>query len=552
MNHKIYISLFVLAIVGYAKISGQEVKKTVYVEGAYRPEIQSAEKYGYMPSLTDTAKIKPNIQYSVIPSHLQTKYTIKPIKPAKLVGSSLDELYKSQLKLGLGNYTTPLAEYSIHNLRSKEYAVGAYVFHRSSHNKLEIEDGNKVPAGYGKNRVDLYGKRFFRKVNAEAELYLKSDKYRFYGYDTNITVVPNLDEKDIRQIYTKVGARAEVYSTVPDSGAFQYRLGVDASYFGDDYKFRENHLNVPLMAGFNLSSFRLDIDGIYDLYSNKPDSGDVVQKHVIQIHPVLSKHKEQWDVKLGANMYFTTIDKTKFNFYPEAQLKFKVVPNVMDAYVGINGKLEVNTLEKITSENPYVKPGLTVDDTRHKIVGYIGLQGKLSMNSGYQANVSFNSVEDAYFFINDTLSELHNQFIAVKDNMELVKFQGELWYSPLSFLDFYWKGSYSKFNLTYNDYPWQVPAYNMSFTTTYNFKEKIFASFDLINYGKRYAYDWQNPETPIELNPIWDLNLRLEYKYSKVLSAFIDGYNLLSKRYYLWNQYPTQKINLLVGFTYKF
>jgi hypothetical protein len=552
MNSKTYILLAVQGLFLFTNILAQDVKKTVFVEGAYRPEIQGAEKFGYMPSLTDTAKITPQIQYSVIPSHLPTKYTIKPIKPAKLVGSSLDELYKSQLKLGLGNYTTPLVEYSIHNLRSKEYAVGAYVFHRSSHNKMEIEDGNDVPAGYGKNRVDLYGKRFYNNVNAEAELYLKADKYRYYGYDTISAPDTNLKQKDIRQFYTKVGGRAEVYSTDPDSGAFQYRLGIDASYFGDDYKNRENHLHLPLMAGFNVSSFRLDIGGIYDLYSNKFDTAGPEQKHVIQIHPVLSKHKDEWEVKLGANMFISKKDSAKFHFYPEAQLKFKVIPEVMDAYVGINGRLEINTLEKIAAENPYIKPGLKVEDTKHKIIGYAGLEGKMSKNSGYQVNVSFNSVDDVYFFVNDTTSILQNQFITQNDKMELVKFQGELWYSPYSFLDFYWKGSYSSFNLTYEEHPWQIPTTEMSFTTTYNFKEKIFASFDLINYGKRYAKNWQDLDNPIQLDPIWDLNLRLEYKYSNVLSGFADCYNLLSKQYYLWNQYPSQKINFLLGFTYKF
>lgn len=550
MNYKSYILLIILGFYFVQNSNSQEVKKTVFVEGAYRPEIQSAEKYGYMPALTDTAKIKPSINYSVIPSHLQTKYTIKPIKPAKLVGSSIDELYKSHLKMGLGNYNTPLAEYSIHNLRSKEYAVGAYVFHRSSHNKLELENGNEVPAGYGKNKLDLYGKRFYNRVNVEAEAYLTTDKYRFYGYNTNVDT--SLEQKDIKQFYTLVGGKAEVYSTDPDSGSFAYRLGLDASYFGDDYKNKENHLNIPLMAGFNISSFRLDIVGNYDLFSFKSDTAGPDQKHIIQIHPVLRKAKDQWEVKLGANMFISKTDSTRFHFYPDAQLRFIVIPEIMDAYVGITGRLEVNNLSKLAKENPYIKPGLKVEDTRHKIIGYVGLEGKTSKNSGYKVNVSFNSIDDIYFFVNDTSTVLENKFITRSDNVELIKFRGELWYSPFSFLDFYWKGSYSSFTPTYAKYPWHIPSTEMSFTTAYNFKEKIFANFDVVNYGKSYAYNWDSIDSPIEHAPIWDLNLRLEYKYSNVLSGFLDIYNLLSKQYYLWNQYPSQKLNFILGFTYKF
>jgi hypothetical protein len=533
-------------------LAAQDLKKVVFVEGAFRPEVQDAEKFGYMPSLTDTAKIAPEINYSVIPSHLQTNYSIKPIKPAKLVGSSLDELYKSQLKLGVGNYTTPLAEYSIHNLRSKEYAVGAYLFHRSSHAKMEMPDNNYVPAGYGKNRLNIYGKRFYHDVNADGEIYLSTDKYRFYGYNTSLTPDTALEAKDINQFYTQVGGRATVYSTIADSGKFQYKLGLDANYFGDDYHNRENHLHIPGMAEFNIQSFRLEVDAGYHLFSARFDTAAQQSRHIIQIHPVLKKRSNLWEVKLGANTFYSKDIKGKFYFYPEAQLKFTVVEKILDAYVGVNGKLELNNLSKIAGENPYIKPGLIVSDTRHKMIGYAGLQGMLSSKAGYKANVSFNSVENAYFFVNDTASLLQNQFIARSDKLELVKFQGELWYSPLSFLDFYWTGSYSSFTMTNEAEPWHIPAFDMSFSTAYNIKEKIFARFDLINYGKRYAYNWQDTENPIELTPVWDLNLKTEYKYSNVLSAFLDLNNLLAKQYYLWNQYPTQKFNLILGISYKF
>ncbi|MBN2486081.1 MAG: TonB-dependent receptor [Bacteroidales bacterium] len=552
VNKTKYILLAANALLFATLSFGQDVRKTVFVEGAYRPEVQAADKYGNMPSISDTARLAPVINYSVIPSQLQTRYTIKPIKPAKLVGSSIDELYKSHLKLGLGNYTTPLAEYSIHNLRSKEYAVGAYVFHRSSHTKLQLADSNKVPAGYGKNRVNVYGKKFYNKVNVEGDIFLKTDKYRYYGYNTILATDTNLEQRDIRQYYTQVGGKAEVYSTDPDPKAFHYKIGIGGSYFGDDYQNRENHLHLPLMAGFNVSSFRLDMEGAYNLFSTKFDTAGPVQKHVAQLHPSFKKSGGQWDVKLGLNLFYTMADKAAFHIFPDALLKFKVIPSAMNASVGVSGKLEVNSLAGIAAENPFIAPGLEVGDTKHKIIGFAGLDGILSKNSGYKLSVSFNSLDNVYFFVNDTSSILQNQFVVRTDKMELVKFSGETWYSPYSFLDFYLKASYSSFNLTFEEHPWHVPAVAMSFTTSYNFKEKIFASFDIINYGKRYAYNWQDESNPVELPAIWDLNLRLEYKYSDVLSGFVDVYNLLSKKYYFWNQYPTQKINFLAGFTYKF
>ncbi|MBN1118467.1 MAG: hypothetical protein JXA77_14745 [Bacteroidales bacterium] len=528
-------------------IVGQDLSKVVVVESAYKPEIENSEKYGSMPALIDTAKTNINIEYSVLPSRLQTSYNIKPIKPAKLVGSPLDELYKSQVRLGLGNYTTPLAEFSIHNLRSKDYAVGAYVFHRSSHAKLELEDGSKVPAGYGKNQANAYGKRFYKGVNAEAEVYFNSDKYRFYGYNTQRVTDTTLDVGDIKQFYTKFGARTSVYSTKADSSAFSYRFGLEAFYFGDAYKYRENVLNIPARLSFNISDFRLDAGIGYTGYFQKYDTLNT--EHVINVHPLLRKRKDDWEIAVGGNFFYA---EDKAFFFPEAQLMFTVVDKVLEAFVGINGNLKINSYEKLSLENPYIKPGLQTGNTNTKLNGFGGLQGLITRNSGYKANVSFKSIENAIFFINDTVGEMGNQFISVSDNMEVFSLKGELWFKPLSFLDFYLQGNYNNHNTASELKAWHLPVYTLNFTTSFNFKEKIFVNLDLLNIGTRYAYNFEHPNMPHLLDPIWDINLKLEYKYSEVLSGFIDVYNILSKQYYLWNQYPTQKLNVLIGFSYKF
>jgi hypothetical protein len=214
--------------------------------------------------------------------------------------------------------------------------------------------------------------------------------------------------------------------------------------------------------------------------------------------------------------------------------------------------MDINSYDKLASLNPYILPGLKTDDTRYKIIGYGGLKGQIGKDAGYRLDISFNSIENALFFVNDTNNNLQNHFIAAEDNIDLVKFKGELWYSPFTFLDFYLGGQYNSFTMSTQEQPWHTPVFNFRFGASYNFKEKIYAKFNLNQEGKRYAMDWSNRDLPIELDPIWDLNLGLEYKYNNVLSIFADFNNLLSKTYYVWNQYPTQKLNVLAGFSYKF
>lgn len=544
--------IWVTLVAAPLTITAQVQNKVVVVESTFRPKVEQAEKLSLMPGLQDTSTVRPEIEYSVLPSRLETKYSLKPIKPAKLVGSSLDELYKSQIKLGIGNYTTPLVEFNIHNLRSKEYAIGAYVFHRSSHSKLELENNKKVPAGYSKNRVSLYGKRFYNDANLEGEVYLNTDKYRFYGYNTRLFPDTTLEAKDIRQYFTKVGAKVDIYSTLADSSKMQYRFGIRASHFTDDYKNKESQFTIPAQLAFSIRTFRVSLDPTYTLYAQ--DFGDTSRnKNVFQIKPMIQKRSNQWEVRLGLNTYFINNGGDgELNLFPEARLTFKVIDKLLQAYFGMNGGMEINNFSTVADENPFIKPGIIVKDTKNKLTGYGGIKGQLSSKSGYLLDISFSSLENIHFYVNDSLTELENQFNVVYDDMEQVKYRGELWYSPFTFLDFYLKGQYRSMTMTSEEKPWHVPAFSMAFTTRYNFKDKIFVSFDLINKGKRYAKDINNDGTPISLDPIWDLNLGVEYKYSDVLSAFVDFHNLLAKRYYIWNQYPSQKFNVMVGFSYKF
>ena len=74
---------------------------------------------------------------------------------------------------------------------------------------------------------------------------------------------------------------------------------------------------------------------------------------------------------------------------------------------------------------------------------------------------------------------------------------------------------------------------------------------DIIAIGNRYAKSYDESIEFIKLDPFIDLNLGIEYRYSRILSAFVSLNNITSSEYYIWNQYPAYRFNFLVGFTYK-
>lgn len=548
-----YIFAILIGIVISITVWAQDMDKEVYVISSFKPIISDAEKIGRLPSLSDTVRLKPNVEYSILPSKIETNYEIHPIKSATMVGTPLSKLYNSYLKLGLGNYTTPLAEFSIQNLRSKEYSIGAYIFHKSSYSKLKLDNGHKVPAGYGTNIASVYGKCFFKDVNLEGNIDFDSDRYRFYGYniDNFTDSLPDIERSDIKHSYYNIGADVALVSTNPDSGAFQYKLAVTANYLHDHQSFEERHFGTGIDLTIPVGSFKFGLDANYNYYGKLLNTPDV-DNSIVEIHPTISKGTYLWQAQVGMKAFFDNGTENNRYFFPEASIRFQVINDILITFFGIKGDLEVNNYRKILTENKYIRPGEHIVNTKHNLIAWGGVEGILSRKSGYRVDVHFLSTENNYFFVNDTTTLLENHFVAEYDDADLIKYYGELYYSPFSYLTLFLKSNIYSYRMAEIEKPWHIPEYTIDFAVQYNLQEKIYAQLDLINFGKRYAKDTTSENGVKQLDPVWDLNLRLEYRYSKILSGFVDIYNILSQKYMLWNNYPSQRINLILGVTYKF
>ena len=419
--------------------------------------------------------------------------------------------------------------------------------------KLELDNHDKVPAGYGINDIAAYGKKFLHDAVVSGEAGAHTHKLRFYGYNTQNfpDSFPDIERKDIKQFYYDIYAKAQVYSARPDSNSFDYSLSLRGDYFHDYFKNSEPHVGADISLSAPLKGFRVGVDGEMDYYALN-DSIGVSRESLVNVHPFVEKKKEEWEIKLGLNSFVENTDSTIFRLYPQASIKFQVIGKALILLIGVDGYVEENNYRKIVGMNPYVLPGTKSENTQHKFIAYGGFEGQLISKAGYRLDVTFDQQENNFFFANDTLSALQNHFMLIHDDADLIKYHGEVYWSPLSYLTFFARANYYDYSTVATKYPWQKPKADFSFSTHYNFKEKIYADLDFITMGKRYAWNWANPDQPIQLDPVLDVDLMLGYHYSNALDAFVNVYNLASQKYYLWNQYPSQRINVLVGVTYKF
>ena len=530
--------------------SQEIIRKEVRVVQPYAPSLFDAFKINLLPSLKDTMKLSPDFNYKISPKPYSAEYSIRPIKAAKLLDDPLTELYGTYLKMGFGNYLTPLAELSINKKRSKEYSLGAYARHISSNYKVKLENDEKVFAGYGNDEFSLYGKRIWDNSILSGSAGMDNRSVYYYGYNT-ILVDTLLEKEAIKQNFLKVNARIRYRSSYVDSKHLNYNIQVKYNYFADKFNYTEN--NVFTSGEFSLLRENI-LFGTDFSYNYIDETGDLTARksNIIGLSPWLKKKTTEWKLKAGVDAIFENIDnKTATHLYPDALLQIAIVDNLLNAYFGISGNLEVNNFQKIAWENPWVKSGVQVRNTNHKLNMYGGLNGNINSSLSYKLRASYKLVNDMYFYVNDTLDDLGNQFYTEYDDVQLSTIYGEILAQPIDNLSLFISGNYYKYAMTDQNRPWHKPAWDLIVSTRYNLREKILVNADIIGSGKRYVKTYDSSgANELTLDGIVDINLGIEYRYTKILSVFLRFYNLTSSRYQKWNQYPGQGFMVMGGITY--
>ncbi|MBP7039056.1 MAG: hypothetical protein KBB30_09150, partial [Bacteroidales bacterium] len=229
IKKSIFVLILSLIICVPLRAQEQDLKREVTLYNPYKPSLSDARKLSFLPDINDTASVNPVFSYDVNSEAFNPTHSISPIKSASLLSDPLPKLYKSYVRLGLGNNSTPLAELSISNHRSKKGAAGIYAKHYSSNGKVPLENKQKVYAGFMDNDATVYGRKFFDKsyVDLTAD-FMQKVRYA-YGYNTETPY--EFLKKNIRLSYIDAGASLSFVSLNLDSADLSYDLGVSYDYF---------------------------------------------------------------------------------------------------------------------------------------------------------------------------------------------------------------------------------------------------------------------------------------------------------------------------------
>jgi hypothetical protein len=548
-KHLKYLLTFILFIFfGGIQLAQNGLSDLNFVAtSSFVPTIKDAIKFTDLPEIKDSVNRISNIKYGITSVPLFPKYEVQTIEEAKLANEPLPKLYNSLLKLGYGPfYTMPYGEFWIANNRSRENNYGAHVKHLSSTAQLEGV-GN---SGYSNNKIELFGKQFYKKHTLSGEINYDRRVIHYYGFDTSSKDLKSKDfDANTKQRYQLIEPKLKLQSHYSDSVHINHTILLSYYNLQNQNQESENNIKLKGLTSLFINKEKLNVNILTDYYNHK-QSNDTINDLIISVNPSFEAKGNNWNANVGLAATINKFDTmARFYFYPQINFNYDIYENIIIPYAGVNGGLIKNSFKQLTTENPFIDSTLRYANTNNKYNLFLGLKGNLSSNTSYDARVTYSQFDSLHFFVvnyND-INKMYNRFNVIYDNASLLNISGQINYQLNEKLKLIAKGDYNSYNTDKLARAYHKPSFFLTFTGAYNLRNKIIVKADLFFVGSQWALS-QNENKP--LKGYFDGNIEAEYRYTKTLSFFARFNNIANQRYYQWERLPSQRFNMMIGLSF--
>lgn len=530
-------------------------KDSFIVVKSYKPTITEGNRIGFNPAIVDTQKVIQQLDYKFINNQVPVNFDVDPISAAKIKGEPLTKLYNGYAKLGVGNNTIPLAEVYYHNSRSKTYSLGTHLRYQQNNNIKNYDNSSMSNL-----RAAVFGKKFWRSNTLSGSAGYEREGFNYYGFEVNDINRTISDTTDTKQVYHNVFAQLQMKSTKQDSFNLRHEFDLDYYRIADlEGLIAENNIIANANVGKFYGSEYYQVDATVD-FNNGANILDTINNVLIGLRPQVNSIGENFRLNIGMGIYVDAINTAKFHFYPIVDFKYNALRDIIVPYAGFTGRMQRNNMRSLTRTNQFLSSDIELLNTNFRYEAYAGIRGVISSKLSFNTSIRKLKMDDFAMFVKDN-SGLENKFVLVYDDIEQLQLTGELHYQQGEKWRVYLKGEYFGYNAGDEEEVWHMPNYKITLSGVYDLNDKILVRLDLHQIGEQFAKTYDNISsgnviadavTKETLNGVFDANLGVEYRYTKRLSAFINFNNIGSAGYQRWQDYPTQRFNVLGGLTYSF
>lgn len=556
-----------------AQNNGGGYNESVVVKGTYRPEIENSRKLTFPAVITDTlARIEHQFNYSITPTRLKALYEPSRIKAARIVGEPATKLYNNYIRLGVGDYWSPLADLYWSSTRDMKKTYGVRVNHLSSWGSISNYGRNH----FGNTGVTLFGKYIVAdKLQLSSDVSYEHDHNLYYGFhDTTLaSVMPTFTRDsfglaDYRISYNVATWNIGLRNMELDPYKLGYSLGIHASDMWATWHQNELNLNIngDVHYGFDMMRKYRGVAYLrfeWDAYANRVQADTVMPlgyipvpvadtvrgyRNIVKANPYIDFMFSglQFHAGLTAGWDAFTASGTTFRLFPDVVVSKSLMNEALVLSLGATGGFDANSWNRTRLVNPYLAPGSEMKATRHydfALYGRWNISRKLEAN----AEVSFTMLQDDLSFTLDDNYSLHNVYKPMYVDDNRLTLGGTVAFVNDEMLTLSAGGHY--YHYTYvSDTALAKPLYRPDWdaivAAKVNYHDKWLFYLEGQLLGSMTGDEGQT--MPLR----YGVAAEVEYRHNRALSFFLRMDNLAFQRYYLWANYPSRRGLFLAGLTY--
>lgn len=520
-------------------------KQTIDITSSYKPVLRNAVKINFSATNLTADSTKLISPYNIPAQNLFYTYQPMSLKPLALALDTALELgVRNFLKLGFGNYSTPLISAGFSFGDGKKSLVNVYANYISSKGKITNQD-------YSQLDVKASGSYFTESNEVYGSAGISQHNYFLYGYDH---LLHNYEKAAVSQWLTNVKLKAGFRNKAATESGINYNPNVEINVFSNQNRLSESSLimDAPVEKSIgDLFAIKLAVKADITTYSTKNDipNNTRINNNIYSIAPALVYTSAVLKLHGGITPTWDNGQLSVLpNIYGEAQIPDK--PFLVQA--GLTGRIIKNNYQNLSDINPYLSTIFTQKNTK-EIEFYGGLKASVGKHFNFSAKAGFISYTNLPFFINDTTagSDLKSFKISNESKVTDLRIHGDV-----SFV------SQDKFTvtggLTFNGYTgmqdnakaWgTIPLEINASLRWWAFKQVMIKSdFKTFTGGPYLLPNNVNKS----LSGAADLSAGAEVTINKMFSAWFDINNILNDKYQRWNNYEVYGLNFLAGVIFKF
>lgn len=561
------ISILLFLFLGTALVSAQKEKDSVATEvinviSSYKPTISDAFKSKDNPIIDKKDTQKKKQYYKINSKAVKSIFEPNPGAYKKVSNPRPAKIFSNYLKLGYGNYNTPLVEAFLQK-KKREHEFKFYLFNKASGGGIKDV---RLNDNYLNTKIGLAYKNQQRYYSWHSKINFDRDVYNWYGLPASQNAVA-INEK-------------QAYNTFTIAGGFDLKRGMlkntalEIINFSDRFKSKETQIKINPQFEFPINKNKIVTDFQLEILNGefKTNYTDTQAINYGQLtlgteayYPI---KKDNLFLSLGAKIKYNSDLENKtntFKVYPDIKIDYALIEEFFNIYGGINGDLVQNTHRGFAEQNPFISPTINfVTPTNNAYNLFVGLNGKLSSVIHYNTKATFSNEEGkALFKLNQNLSDGNsatnqpyqygNSFQVVYDNIKTFSLFGEISSEISSELELGANIEIKNYSVTLESEAWNLPGVTSSIFADFNYG-KWSANSKLFLVGKRkdVSIDHLAAETPIFLKAYVDLNLNAAYQFNTKWSAFMNLQNIFNSNYERFSNFQVQGFQILGGFRYNF